>query len=176
MEKPSAATVAYYESAVPDDARAKKGAMFGHPCAFVNGNMFFGTFHQTVVARVGEDRAAKLAKGKLRIFEPMPHRPWKEYVQIDAGSLPAKDVASLAVEALDWTATLPPKPAKGAKAAKATTQAKASKATGAKKATAAPAAKKAAGTRTARKAAGTPAAKRATTATPAGKKPAAKKR
>ena len=109
MEKPNATTVAYYDDAVPPDPRAKKGAMFGHPCAFVNGNMFFGTFHQTVVVRVGTERAAELAKGKLRIFEPMPGRAWKEYLQLDAGSLPKAKLAALAGEALDWTDKLPPK-------------------------------------------------------------------
>lgn len=44
MERPNDKTVAYYDRNVPKDARAVKGQMFGHPCAFVNGNMFFGTF------------------------------------------------------------------------------------------------------------------------------------
>jgi hypothetical protein len=114
VERPTEATIAYYDAAVPEDPRAKKGQMFGHPCAFVNGNMFFGTFHQTVVARVGEDRAVKLAKGKLRIFEPMPGRAWREYVQLDAGALPRAKIAALAQEALEHTATLPAKAAKKA--------------------------------------------------------------
>jgi hypothetical protein len=113
MERPSGTTVACYEAAVPDDPRARKGAMFGHPCAFVNGNMFFGTFHQTVVARVGEARAAALARGKIRIFEPMPGRAWKQYVQVDAGALPKAKLAALAAEALEWTAEhIAPKKAK----------------------------------------------------------------
>ena len=118
MERPTPATIAYYEAAVPEDPRAVKGQMFGHPCAFVNGNMFFGTFHQTVVIRVGADRAGELAKGKLRIFEPMPGRAWKEYLQVDAGALPKAKVAALANEALAWTAELPAKKGKGAAAAK----------------------------------------------------------
>ncbi len=104
MERPNPETVAYYEAAVPPDPRARKGAMFGHPCAFVNGNMFFGTFGQSVVARIGIDRTAELAKGKLRIFEPMPGRAWKEYLQVDAGGLPAAKLKTLATEALEWTA------------------------------------------------------------------------
>jgi hypothetical protein len=112
MERPNEETVACYLAAVPEDPRAVKGQMFGHPCAFVNGNMFFGTFHQTVVARVGAERAATLAKGKLRIFEPMPGRAWKEYVQLDAGALPRAKLAALATEALDWTYELPAKAGK----------------------------------------------------------------
>jgi len=124
MERPSAETIAYYEAAVPSDPRAHKGQMFGHPCAFVNGNMFFGTFHQSVVVRLGTERAAALAKGKLRIFEPMPGRAWKEYVQLDAGALPKAKIAALAAEALDWTEKLPRKATKK-KPAKATRSASA---------------------------------------------------
>jgi hypothetical protein len=46
---------------MPDDRRARRGQMFGHPCAFVNGHMFHGTFAQAVVARVGAERAEALA-------------------------------------------------------------------------------------------------------------------
>ena len=119
MEKPNPTTVAYYERAVPPDPRARKGAMFGHPCAFVNGNMFFGTFAQSMVIRLGETRTGALAKGKLRVFEPMPKRQWKEYLQVATGEQPAAKLATLAAEALEWTSELPPKPAKAAKLAKA---------------------------------------------------------
>jgi len=118
MERPSESTVAYYEAAVPPDPRAHKGQMFGHPCAFVNGNMFLGTFAQTVIVRLGLERTATLAKGKLRVFEPMPGRLWKDYLQIEAGALPKAKLAALAVEALEWTDRLPPKKSKTAKAAK----------------------------------------------------------
>jgi hypothetical protein len=117
MEKPNAATVAYYDRNVPADERVKKGQMFGHPCAFVNGNMFFGTFAQTVVVRVGVPRAAALAKGKVRIFEPMPGRAWKEYIQVDGGAMKDAQLHALALEALEATALLPAKQAKEAKPA-----------------------------------------------------------
>lgn len=110
MEKPSAVTAAWYSDAVPADPRAVKGQMFGHPCAFVNGNMFFGTFAQSVVARVGEARATTLAaQGEFRIFEPMPGRAWKEYVQVALGTIPDAELAALAKEAMVTTAALAPK-------------------------------------------------------------------
>ena len=99
MEKPTADTIAYYDQGVPADARAVKGQMFGHPCAFVNGHMFFGTFAQTVMVRVGLERTEELTLAKpvagkrpaiesvMRVFEPMPGRPWREYVQLDAGEI-----------------------------------------------------------------------------------------
>jgi hypothetical protein len=117
MERPTAETIAYYDAAVPADPRARKGQMFGHPCSFVNGNMFFGTFHQTVVIRIGSERAAELAKGKIRIFEPMPGRAWRDYVQLDAGSLPKAKLSALASEALEWSEKLPPKKTKSPKRA-----------------------------------------------------------
>ena len=113
MERTTADTIAYFQAAVPVDPRARKGVMFAHPAAFVNGNMFYGTFHQTVIVRVGEARAAELAKGKVRVFEPRPGRVWKEYVQIDAGALPRAKLAALAAEALDFTDALPPKATTG---------------------------------------------------------------
>jgi hypothetical protein len=110
MERPSADTIAWYDAAVPVDPRVVKGQMFAHPCAFVNGNMFFGTFAQSVVARVGEERAAALAKkGPARIFAPMAGRAWKDYVQLDLGAVPAKTLTGIAREALEHTSTLPPK-------------------------------------------------------------------
>lgn len=110
MERPDVATVAAYDSAVPNDPRAVKGQMFGHPCAFVNGNMFFGTFAQTVIARVGEARTAALvAAHEVLVFTPMPGRPWKEYVQLHPSAVPAEALAAYAREALEHTATLPEK-------------------------------------------------------------------
>jgi len=115
-----------------------------------------------VVIRIGSERAAALAKGNLRIFEPMPGRLWKEYLQVDAGALPKAKLAALAGEALDWTDKLPPKPASSKLAAKKAV-AKAAAARPAVKA-AAPAAKKTA----AKPAAKAPAARKS-----AAKKPAA---
>lgn len=110
MEKPAPVTVAWYTDAVPEDPRVVKGQMFGHPCAFVGGNMFLGTFGQSVVARVGEARAAALvAERGLVLFEPMPGRAWKDYVRLPTGSLPDAELAAIAVEALAHTAALPPK-------------------------------------------------------------------
>lgn len=113
MEKPNPQTVAWYDRSVPEDPRVQKGQMFGQPCAFVNGHMFFGTFAQTVVARVGETRARALAEPPLRIFEPMAGRAWKAYVQVETGALPDAQVQALAREALEATAQLPEKVKKG---------------------------------------------------------------
>lgn len=120
MERPSPATVAAYEAALPADPRAVRSQMFGHPCAFVNGNMFFGTFAQSIVARVGTGRTAVLvASGGADPFEPMPGRPWRDYVRVDPAQASAGALAALATEALNHTAAMPPK----VKAAKGKTKA-----------------------------------------------------
>ena len=110
MERPKSATVAAYNAAVPDDPSAVKGAMFGHPCAFVNGNMFFGTFAQTLIARLGVERTnAVHAAGTAVRFEPMSGRPWKDYVQLEIAGHPAEALRAYATEALAYTAAMPAK-------------------------------------------------------------------
>lgn len=120
MDKPDATTIAWYQAALPDDARVIRSQMFGFPCAFVNGNMFFGTFSASVVARIGPASAAtRVAAGEATFFEPMPGRPWKEYVQVATGSLDDAGLSALSAEALAFTAAMPPKPEKKKPAKKA---------------------------------------------------------
>lgn len=115
MEKPDADTVRRFDALMPADPRAQRGKMFGHACAFTGGNMFFGTFAQTLIARVGEERAAALSGGAFRIFEPMAGKAWKEYVQWDPCELGPEEVAPIVVEALNFTAAMPPKKEKASK-------------------------------------------------------------
>lgn len=117
MERPDAVTIAAYDAALPDDARVVRGQMFGHPCAFVNGNMFFGTFAQTLIARVGVARTAELVAAGKAAFEPMPGRPWKDYVQLVPAAEGADALRQWAAAALEVTAAMPPKAKKPAKKA-----------------------------------------------------------
>lgn len=108
MQAPSAA-VAAYEAALPDDPRVERKMMFGSPCAFVNRQMFFGTFEQTLVARIGPERV--LAVGEeagMQVFTPSPGKQWNDYVQMELTVDPAR-VADLASEALLWAVALPKK-------------------------------------------------------------------
>ena len=103
------ALIASYEAALPDDPSIRRKQMFGQPCAFVDRQMFFGTFEDSLVARVGPERAATLGgQPGLRVFTPTEGRPWPDYVRVD---LPAEGalLAALAAEALAWTRALPPK-------------------------------------------------------------------
>src|SRR3989442_2029665 len=52
--------------------------MFGYPAVFVNGNMFAGLFHDSMILRLNaEDRDTFPGAAP---FEPMPGRPMREYV------------------------------------------------------------------------------------------------
>lgn len=98
-----------YEAAVPDDPRVNRKLMFGTPCAFVNRQMFFGTFEQTIVARVGPQRAEALAgQPGMQIFSPSTGRVWDDYVQLDV-PVDAQLLSELAAESLEWAAALPKK-------------------------------------------------------------------
>jgi len=62
---------------------AETRKMFGYPSAFVNGQMFVCVFADAVMLRLSEsDRAQFLKLPNAKMFEPMPGRPMKEYVQV----------------------------------------------------------------------------------------------
>lgn len=103
------AVVAAFEAALPQDPRVESKKMFGMPCAFVNRQMFFGTFDGSVIARVGPARVQALAEQPgMQVFTPTADRPWRDYVQVPI-SEDAQVLKGLAAEALAWTETLPPK-------------------------------------------------------------------
>ena len=110
MDKPDAATLALFAAAIPDDARVERRSMFGMPSAFVGGHMFFGTFSDRVCAKVPDTlRDAMIASGDAEPFEPMPGRPWRDYVSVPAAGATLDRVQALARAALDHTAALPAK-------------------------------------------------------------------
>lgn len=114
MPKLTPAVRAAYEAALPGDPRVQPKSMFGMPCAFVNGHMFYGTFQDSLVYRLSEaQRAAALQLPGVRPFEPIG-RAWKEYVEAMIADVPEETLAALARQALEHTATLAPKEKKPA--------------------------------------------------------------
>jgi TfoX/Sxy family transcriptional regulator of competence genes len=87
--------------------------MFGFPAGFVNGNLAFGMYGDSFMARLPADvREGRLAEGWVP-FEPMPGRPMREYLALPSG------VAADPAAARPWleqsaafVATLPPKESK----------------------------------------------------------------
>lgn len=120
FEKPPAALVERFETilarvATPETTRRP---MFGHPCAWVGGNMATGLFATTWWVRLPPDRLeAVLASGEARTFQVMPGREMRGYAAMPA-SIVEDDarVEAWVSEALAYTATLPPKEPKEPKA------------------------------------------------------------
>jgi TfoX/Sxy family transcriptional regulator of competence genes len=80
-KKTSPKLVATFDEALPVSPSVTRRPMFGYASAFVNGNMFAGTFQEAIVVRLSEgDRALLKLKGAAP-FEPMG-RPMKEYVVV----------------------------------------------------------------------------------------------
>lgn len=75
------ALVALFDACLPRELGVERRRMFGYPCAFVNGNLACGLHQENVLVRLPEARRAVLiAERGVRIFEPMPGRPMREYV------------------------------------------------------------------------------------------------
>jgi TfoX/Sxy family transcriptional regulator of competence genes len=73
--------IAAFEKARPDDPNVTARPMFGYPALFLKGNMFAGTYQDTIVVRFGDDRTIPGAK-TAKSFEPMPGRAMKEYLVV----------------------------------------------------------------------------------------------
>jgi len=84
-KKTSPDLVTTFDKALPTSPSVTRRPMFGYASAFVNGNMFAGTFQDTIVVRLVEtDRAVLLKVKGAAPFEPMGH-PMKEYVVVPSG-------------------------------------------------------------------------------------------
>jgi TfoX/Sxy family transcriptional regulator of competence genes len=85
--------------------------MFGHPAAFVNGNLCMGTFGNDVFVRLDDSGVRALSKIQgVRSFEPMPGRPMKQYLVLPPSLL--KDAAQSrrwVRRSIEYVLTLPPK-------------------------------------------------------------------
>lgn len=74
--------VGFFESLTAAFPAAQKKKMFGYPCIFMNGNLTAGLFQDRMMLRLAEaDRDLFLRQSGTRVFEPMPGRPMKEYVE-----------------------------------------------------------------------------------------------
>jgi TfoX/Sxy family transcriptional regulator of competence genes len=101
--------------APPPPAEPRK--MFGMPCAFLNGNMFAGTYGDKIIVRLAEADRAKLQK--LDGAEPFAPsgRAMREYVGIGAPLIDDRaKVRAWVKKAMAFAETLPPKAPKKAAA------------------------------------------------------------
>ena len=91
--------------------------MFGHPCAWVGGNMATGLFATSWWVRLPPDRLdAVLASGEASTFQVMPGREMRGYAAMPTEVVEDDArVEAWVSEALAYTATLPPKEPKARK-------------------------------------------------------------
>lgn len=103
-----------FAGALPAHPGVERRAMFGCPCAFVNGNMFCGLFQDRALVRVGAGAAAELiSAGQAEPFVPVEGRAMKEYVLIPAtDSRVADELARWLRRGLDFGLSLAPKVAR----------------------------------------------------------------
>lgn len=93
---------------------AQARTMFSYPAGFVNGQMFMSIFGDSVMLRLSdEDRANFLKLPNSKLFEPMPGRPMKEYVEVPKTMLAdPKEMNKWVVKSLGYAQALPPKKSK----------------------------------------------------------------
>jgi hypothetical protein len=104
-------------NATPETTRKP---MFGHPCAWVGGNMATGLFASHWWVRLPPEELERvLESGEATTFEVMPGREMKGYAVIPA-EVVAEDakVDDWVSRALAYTASMPPKEPKARKAPK----------------------------------------------------------
>jgi TfoX/Sxy family transcriptional regulator of competence genes len=111
FEKPGEEVVNQFNVAIPDDERIERRKMFGFPCIFVNGNMAAGIFNQSIFARMNkQDLNDWLNNKKATLFEPMPGRPMKEYIDVPniivQNPVALKEVLQ---QSVDYTLSMKPK-------------------------------------------------------------------
>ena len=133
-KKTSPELVAVFDKAVPVSPSVTRRPMFGYASAFVNGNMFAGTFRDSIVVRLAEtDRAALLKLKGAAPFQPMGH-PMKEYVVVPASIVAKpKELSAWIERGHRYGLTLPAK--SSAKKTAAAKKSVAAKKTAAKKTT-----------------------------------------
>jgi hypothetical protein len=111
--KPPPELVARFETVLDRVASPEttRRPMFGHPCAWVAGNMATGLFASSWWVRLAPERLAGLfASGEGRRFEVMPGRPMKGFVAIPPGVVADDEAIGAWVEkGLAIAGAMPPK-------------------------------------------------------------------
>ena len=113
FEKPPAELVERFETVVGRVAgpEVTRRPMFGHPCAWVGGNMATGLFADSWWVRLSPERLEEvLGSGEATTFSVMPGREMKGYAVMSADRI-ADDAAvdAWVGEAIEYTGSMPPK-------------------------------------------------------------------
>jgi TfoX/Sxy family transcriptional regulator of competence genes len=103
--------IATFQSAIDGLDGVERRTMFGYPAAFANGNMFACVFQDRIMVRLApDDRAEAMRLDGARMFEPMPGRPMREYVELPADvTRTARALRGWVSRGRDYAAALPTK-------------------------------------------------------------------
>jgi TfoX/Sxy family transcriptional regulator of competence genes len=106
--------VALFEQVVAGLPPVEIRKMFGYPAAFANGQMFASLFQDHFILRLPEgERAAFIHAHGAHVFEPMPGRPMREYVEVPPALLKTgEEFDGWLAKGLAYAQSLPPKAAK----------------------------------------------------------------
>jgi TfoX/Sxy family transcriptional regulator of competence genes len=109
--------VDFFNLALEHHPEVERRRMFGFPCAFLGGNMFFGLFEETIFLRLPEEERRRINSLQQAVpFEPIPGRVMKEYVALNPGTVTDPGIFQTWFnKSLDYTSNLPVKPKKGGK-------------------------------------------------------------
>ena len=109
------ALVAGFQQAVAGLPLVEERRMFGYPAAFSNGQMFASLFGDHMILRLpAAERQSFIEQHHSRLFEPMPGRPMKEYVEVPPALLAsAQPLDDWLRKALAYAQSLPAKAGKG---------------------------------------------------------------
>jgi TfoX/Sxy family transcriptional regulator of competence genes len=107
------ALVQAFDHCLPSVAGVRRKAMFGYPCAFVNGHLFCGLHQDSLIVRLPDARRNALVAKGASVFEPIPGRAMREYVVAPADIVADREnLRALLNEALAHASSLAPKPKK----------------------------------------------------------------
>ncbi len=108
--KPDERVIETYESIASKLVGIEQRRMFGCPCAFIKGNMFFGVFQDQLFLRLGDEQREILGKSfSLQSFTPMG-RAMKAYITIPVELLAdTPQLIKLVHMGVEHTLTLPQK-------------------------------------------------------------------
>jgi len=121
LPKAKAAAIALFETIRPTAPEVAVRSVFGQPAAFLAGNMFLGVFGEQVFVRLSDaDRTEASRLPGVRVFEPMPGRPMREYVVLPAEMWSDTDARREWIRrSMAYAAQLPPKASsRGSKSAR----------------------------------------------------------
>ncbi|MCI4366351.1 MAG: TfoX/Sxy family protein [Thermoplasmata archaeon] len=111
MPKATSAAVLRFEELLPVAPGVTRRLVFGHPAAFIHGNMFFGVFGPDLFVRLSDaDRREIMQTEGAAPFEPMKGRPMAGYVLLPDPVLERPEKAGEWVRrSRTWVSTMPTK-------------------------------------------------------------------